>query len=91
MPPLRGWRDRICAGGRVWLSLPVRLEARKAMSETRPIVPEDTDGTEKNKNGTGAKRKIRIPRLRGNRNNPNFAELGRPCENSDGCFSRVER
>jgi hypothetical protein len=48
------------------------------MSETRPIVPENTDGTEKNRNGTGAKRKTRKPRLRGNRNNPNFAELGRP-------------
>src|SRR5713101_3079833 len=48
------------------------------MSETRLIVPENTDGTGKNRNDAGAKRKTRKPRLRGNRNNPNFAELGRP-------------
>lgn len=62
-PRCRGGGIVFAPGGRVWLSLPVRLEARKAMSETRPIVPENPDGTEKNKNGTGAKRKIRKPRL----------------------------
>src|SRR5713226_4665720 len=37
VPLLWGWRDRICGGGRVWLSLPVRCveEARTQLQDRR--------------------------------------------------------